>query len=163
MANPNEKNRSQYDTTFKDLFEQPPQRLLQILIGRQAVESLPVEFASTQKRLPDLVFLMDDHAIFHLDLQSRPEEMNWRMLIYYALIRQRYPDNPLIQMVLYVGVNTWQPQAAIKENTLSFHYRVVDIRDIDCYELLDSPTLEENILAILCRTDNQKETIQKIL
>ncbi|MEO5379090.1 MAG: DUF4351 domain-containing protein [Magnetococcus sp. DMHC-6] len=163
MAKPNEKNRSQYDTTFKDLFEQPPQRLLQILIGRQAVESLPVEFASTQKRLPDLVFLLDDNSIFHLDLQSRPEGMNWRMLMYYALIRQRYPGKPLIQMVLYVGLDAWQPQAAIEERNLSFHYKVVDIRDIDCQELMASPTLEENILAILCRMDNQKETIREIL
>ncbi|MBF0165817.1 MAG: hypothetical protein HQM01_15145 [Magnetococcales bacterium] len=51
MEDQKDKNRSQYDTTLKDLFEKPPQRLLQILIGREAVELLPVEFASTQKRL----------------------------------------------------------------------------------------------------------------
>ncbi|MBF0426102.1 MAG: hypothetical protein HQL66_09840 [Magnetococcales bacterium] len=68
-----EKNRSQYDTTLKDLFTQPPQRLLQAVIGRQARRMLPVEFASTQKRVPDLLFLLDDDTIFHLELQGRPE------------------------------------------------------------------------------------------
>ncbi|MEO5334444.1 MAG: hypothetical protein H7839_20710, partial [Magnetococcus sp. YQC-5] len=102
MANQKEKNRSQYDTTFKDLFEQPPQTLLQILIGRHAIELLHVEFASTQKRFPDLVFLMEDDSLFHSDLQSNSEGMDWRMLMYYALIRQRYPGKVLIQKVLYV-------------------------------------------------------------
>ncbi|MEO5339855.1 MAG: hypothetical protein H7837_04960, partial [Magnetococcus sp. MYC-9] len=61
-----DKNRSQYDTTLKDLFEQPPQRLLQVLLGRQAVATLSVEFASTQKRVPDLVFQMDDGSVSHI-------------------------------------------------------------------------------------------------
>ncbi|MBF0585156.1 MAG: hypothetical protein HQL80_13115, partial [Magnetococcales bacterium] len=66
-----DKNRSQYDTTFKDLFKQPPQRLLQVLVGRQAIAMLPVEFASTQKRVPDLVFLMEDDSLFHTELHSK--------------------------------------------------------------------------------------------
>ncbi|HIJ82783.1 MAG: DUF4351 protein [Magnetococcales bacterium] len=163
MEDQKEKNRSQYDTTLKDLFEQPPQRLLQILIGREAVELLPVEFASTQKRLPDLLFLLRDDSIFHLELQSSSEGMDWRMLMYYSLIRQRYPNRVLVQKVLYVGLKEWQPGSAIEEPNLSFRYEVVDIRSIDCRELLDSPSLEENILAILCRIDNQKDVIQEIL
>ncbi|MBF0124279.1 MAG: hypothetical protein HQL60_02945 [Magnetococcales bacterium] len=58
-----------YDTTLKDLFKQPPQRLLQLLAGQQAVEVLTgIEFPSTQKRVPDLVFKMLDRSIFHLEL-----------------------------------------------------------------------------------------------
>ncbi|MBF0436750.1 MAG: DUF4351 domain-containing protein [Magnetococcales bacterium] len=163
MGDQKEKNRSQYDTTLKDLFEKPPQRLLQILIGREAVELLTVEFTSTQKRLPDLVFLMKDDSIFHLELQSGPEGMDWRMLMYYSLIRQRYPNRVLVQKVLYVGLKEWHSGSAIEEKNLSFRYEVVDIRSINCRELLDSPSLEDNILAILCRIDNQKEVIQEIL
>ncbi|MBF0602711.1 MAG: hypothetical protein HQL07_03340 [Nitrospirae bacterium] len=43
MENQKEESRSQYDTTIKDLFEKPPQRLLQILIGLNAVKLLSVE------------------------------------------------------------------------------------------------------------------------
>ncbi len=163
MEDQTEKNRSQYDTTLKDLFEKPPQRLLQILIGREAVELLSVEFASTQKRLPDLVFLMKDDSIFHLELHGRSEVMSWRMLMYYSFIRQRYPNSVLVQKVLYVGLKEWQSGSSIEEPNLSFRYEVIDIRSIDCRELLDSPSLEENILAILCRIDNKQEVIREIL
>ncbi|MBF0437328.1 MAG: DUF4351 domain-containing protein [Magnetococcales bacterium] len=163
MENQEEKNSSQYDTTLKDLFEKPPQRLLQMLIGREAVQLLPVEFASTQKRIPDLVFLLEDDSIFHLELQSSSEGMDWRMLMYYSLIRQRYPSRVLVQRVLYVGLEKWNPTSAIEEPSLSFRYEVIDIRSIDCRQLMDSPSLEENILAILCRIDNQREVIQEIL
>ncbi|MBF0400897.1 MAG: hypothetical protein HQL90_09045, partial [Magnetococcales bacterium] len=134
-----DKNRSQYDTTFKDLFKNPPQRLLQLLVGQQAVAILPVEFASTQKRVPDLVFLMDDDSLFHTELHSKSEEMDWRMLMYYTFIRQQYPNKVLIQKVLYVGEARWKPQIGIEEPNLSFRYEVVDIRDIDCREMMASP------------------------
>ena len=158
-----DKNRSQYDTTFKDLFKQPPQRLLQVLIGRRAIAVLPVEFASTQKRVPDLLFLMEDDSLFHTELHSKSEDMDWRMLMYYTFIRQQYPNKVLIQKVLYVGEAKWKPQVGIEEPNLSFRYEVVDIRDIDCQELMASPLLEENILAILCRMGDQNETIREIL
>ncbi|MBF0462302.1 MAG: DUF4351 domain-containing protein [Magnetococcales bacterium] len=134
-----------------------------MLIGRQAVAMLPVEFASTQKRVPDLVFLMDDNSLSHIELHSKSEEMDWRMLMYYTFIRQHYPDKKLVQKVLYVGEAKWNAQTGIQEDRLSFQYDVVDIRDIDCQELMASPLLEENILAILCRMGNQNETIRQIL
>ena len=158
-----DKNRSQYDTTFKDLFKHPPQRLLHVLTGQQAVAMLSVEFASTQKRVPDLVFLMSDDSLFHTELHSKSEDMDWRMLMYYTFIRQQYPNKVLIQKVLYVGEARWKPQVGIEEPNLSFRYEVVDIRDIDCRELMASPLLEENILAILCRMGDQNETIREIL
>ncbi|MEO5348377.1 MAG: hypothetical protein H7836_01850 [Magnetococcus sp. YQC-3] len=158
-----DKNRSQYDTTFKDLFKNPPQRLLQVLVGQQAVAILPVEFASTQKRVPDLVFQMEDDSLFHTELHSKSENMDWRMLMFYTFIRQQYPHKVLIQKVLYVGEAKWKPQVGIEEPNLSFRYEVVDICDIDCRELMASPLLEENILAILCRMGDQNETIREIL
>ncbi|MEO5327833.1 MAG: DUF4351 domain-containing protein [Magnetococcus sp. THC-1_WYH] len=85
------------------------------------------------------------------------------MLTYYSSIRQRYPNKVLVQKVLYVGLKEWHPESAIEEPNLSFRYEVVDIRSIDCRALMDSPSLEENILAILCRIDNQKEVIQEVL
>ena len=40
---------------------------------------------------------------------------------------------------------------------------MIDIRTIDCHELLASPTVEENILAVLCRMENPENTIMEIL
>ncbi|MEO5339061.1 MAG: DUF4351 domain-containing protein [Magnetococcus sp. MYC-9] len=158
-----DKNRSQYDTTLKDLFEQPPQRLLRVLLGCQAVATMPVEFASTQKRVPDLVFLMEDGSLSHIELSSQPEGMNWRMLMYYSLVRQKYPARALVQKVLHVGENEWKEAVGIEDPDLSFRYQVIDIRSIDCQTLMDSPLLEENILAILCGMVDRDETIREIL
>ncbi|MBF0135598.1 MAG: DUF4351 domain-containing protein [Magnetococcus sp. DMHC-1] len=133
------------------------------MVGQQAVQILPVEFASTQKRIPDLLFLLQDDSIFHLELQGASEDMDWRMLTYYALIRQRYKDKILIQKVLYIGSKAWNPQAVIREKNLFFQYEVIDIRSIDCRLMLASPSLGENILAILCHMENKQETIREIL
>ncbi|MBF0185677.1 MAG: hypothetical protein HQM06_15000, partial [Magnetococcales bacterium] len=156
-------NRSQYDTVLKDLFRKPPQHLLQALLGEQAVRRLPVEFPSTQKRIPDLVFHMQNDTILHLDLQSRPENMDWRMLMYYAFIRRDYPELPILQKVLYVGEDLWRPKATIDEPYLHFRYEVLDIREMDCLTLMASPILEENILAILCRQHDTQATLREIL
>ncbi|MBF0148278.1 MAG: DUF4351 domain-containing protein [Magnetococcales bacterium] len=113
--------------------------------------------------MPDLVFLMEDGSIVHVELNSKSEEMDWRMLMYHTLIRQQYPDRVLRQKLLYVGDARWNQQVGIEEERLSFQYDLVDIRDIDCRELMGSPLLEENILAILCRMSDQNETIREIL
>ncbi|MBF0428771.1 MAG: hypothetical protein HQL94_07595 [Magnetococcales bacterium] len=163
MENKNENNKSQYDTTFKDLFTYPPQFLLYALFGQKAIRHLSIEFASTMKRLPDLLFEMADDSISHIELQGRPEIMNWRMLMYYSFIRQTYPDKRLIQIVLYVGYEPWNQKDWIDEPSLHFSYSVIDIRTINCQVLMDSPVLEENILAVLCQMHDQQETIREIL
>ena len=83
--------------------------------------------------------------------------------MFYTFIRQQYPNKVLIQKVLYVGNARWNAPLGIEEPNLSFRYEVIDIRDIDCQELMASPMLEENILAVLCRMSNQNETIREIL
>ncbi|MBF0309668.1 MAG: hypothetical protein HQL56_09090 [Magnetococcales bacterium] len=152
-----------YDTTLKDLFHEPPQTLLRLLVGKRGVALWPVEFPSTMKRIPDLLFELDDLSLLHLDLQGAPESMDWRMLMYFAFIRQRHPDRVVVQKVLYVGMYPWKPAAIIREPNLFFRYDVIDIRDIDCQEMLASASLEENILAVLCRMDNGRNTIREIL
>ncbi len=93
-----------YDITLKQLFHNTPTRLLKILTGRKAVETLNVEYPSVKKRLPDLVLRLDDGGIYHLEIQNAGNsKMPWRMLEYYSLIRQHY-NGSLRQQVLYVGL-----------------------------------------------------------
>ncbi|MBF0426101.1 MAG: hypothetical protein HQL66_09835 [Magnetococcales bacterium] len=89
--------------------------------------------------------------------------MNWRMLTYYALIRQRYPKRTLFQRILYVGERPWRAQPVITEPCLRFRYEVTDMRSIDCQELLASPVLEGNILAVLCRMPDRRKGVHDIL
>ncbi|MBF0426701.1 MAG: hypothetical protein HQL66_12870 [Magnetococcales bacterium] len=152
-----------YDTTLKDLFQEPPQHLLRLLVGKRGLALLPMEFPATMRRVPDLVLAMEDHSILHVDMQSTAEPMEWRMLMYYALIRQRYPKQALVQKVLYLGMEPWRFPVAIEEPALRFSCEVVDIRDIDCRRMLESPSLEENILAVLCRMEDGRDTIREVL
>ncbi|MGN7613822.1 DUF4351 domain-containing protein [Magnetococcales bacterium HHB-1] len=153
-----------YDTTLKQIFQTPPQRLLQLLIGEEAAELLTVEFPSVKKRFPDLVVLLISGAILHLELQSDSDDvMEWRMLEYYSLIRQLYPNAEIIQRVLYVGPGTPKFKTKIDEGGIHFEYQVVNIIDIDCREMLASPQLEENLLAVLCRMEDDRKTIREVL
>ncbi|MEO5333645.1 MAG: hypothetical protein H7839_16655 [Magnetococcus sp. YQC-5] len=65
-----------YDTTLKQLFQTLPQRLLQLLVGQEATELVPVEFPSVKKRVPDLVVRLRDDSILHMELQIIEEEVN---------------------------------------------------------------------------------------
>jgi predicted transposase YdaD len=152
-----------YDLTLKALFHGLPVRLLEILTGGRAEEVLNVEFPSVRKRQPDLVLRLDDGRVYHLELQSTGDPaMPWRMLEYYGLIRQRY-QAPVLQQVLYVGQGPSTLADGLALDQLSFRYQVVDIRDIDCRSLLASPSLEDNLLALLCRLHDEGEAVRAVL
>ncbi|MBF0625456.1 MAG: Rpn family recombination-promoting nuclease/putative transposase [Magnetococcales bacterium] len=153
-----------YDRTLKSLFHTLPQRLLTLLTGQEALELLPVEFPSVKSRVPDLVARLCDGTIFHMELQAtNPDNMPERMLEYRTLLRVRYPHARILQLVLYVGPGRPDFQMEIVEENLTFRYTVMNIGDIDCRLMLDSPCLEENLLAILCRLEDGRRTIQAIL
>jgi predicted transposase YdaD len=152
-----------YDLTLKTLFHGLPVRLLKVLTGRGASELLTVEFPSVRRRQPDLVLRLDDGQVYHLELQSAGDPaMPWRMLEYYSLIRQHY-QAPVLQQVLYVGPGPNTLADGLELEALRFRYQVVDIRDIDCRHLLASPSLEDNLLALLCRVQDEGEAVRAVL
>lgn len=153
-----------YDTTLKEICQTLPQILLQLLVGQEAVELLTIEFPSVKKRLPDLVVRLKNGSILHLELQSHIDErMVWRILEYYMLIRNLYPNTTVIQQVLYVGNAQPRFTTKIHENKLQFQYDLKDIRDIDCHHLLNSDCLEEQLLTILCCMEDERATIRQIV
>ncbi|MBF0426511.1 MAG: DUF4351 domain-containing protein [Magnetococcales bacterium] len=153
-----------YDATLKDIFQTLPQRLLLLLTGQEASDLLPVEFSSVKRRQPDLVVRLRDESIFHLEFQSgRDPDMAWRMLEYFLLIRGLYPSARIVQQVLYVGAEPCAFATEIEETDLRFCYTVRDLREIDCQQMLASPCLEENLLAILCRLQDGRQTVRAIL
>ena len=152
-----------YDTTLKALFQTPPQELLRLLVGGQAREMLTVEYPSVRLRRPDLVVRLTDGRLYHLELQSTNDPtMPWRMLDYYSLLHQHYGQAPQ-QQVLYVGEAPLALASHIAVATLSFHYEVIDIRTLDGERLLASAVLEDNLLALLCGSDNPRLVVQRLL
>jgi len=152
-----------YDTTLKALFQAPPQELLRLLVGGQAREMLTVEYPSVRLRRPDLVVRLTDGRLYHLELQSTNDPtMPWRMVDYYSLLRQHHGQAPR-QQVLYVGEAPLALASHITEATLSFHYEVIDIRTLDGERLLASTVLEDNLLALLCRSDHLRVVVQRLV
>lgn len=152
-----------YDVPLKELLHHFPQRFLQMLTGLQATDWLNVEYPSVKSRRPDLVARLTDGSILHLELQSSPDpQMLWRMLEYYILIYQHYGVYPL-QQVVYIGQATPHFETHCKTKHLSFYYELIDSRQLEGRLLLESDSLADNILAILCRLDNYDFTIKNIL
>ncbi len=85
--------------------------------------------------------------------------MPLRMLEYYLLLKQRYPDKPINQMVLYVGDKRPNMPNFLEVDNLKFSYEIRDIKDIECKELLKSDSLEDKILAVLCKVEDFEEYI----
>ncbi|MBF0426397.1 MAG: hypothetical protein HQL66_11335 [Magnetococcales bacterium] len=153
-----------YDATLKSIFQTLPQRLLLLLVGQEATALLPVEFPSVKRRLPDLVVRLRDGSIFHLELQSGHDpDMAWRMLEYLLLIRGQYPAARITQQVLYVGADQVAFPTKIEGTNLWFFCTARDIREIDCRQMLESPCLEESLLAVLCRMQDERRTLRAIL
>ncbi len=152
-----------YDVPLKELLHHFPQRFLQMLTGLQATDWLNVEYPSIKVRSPDIVARLTDGSIFHLELQSSPDpQMLWRMLEYYILIYQHYGVYPL-QQVVYIGQATPHFTTHCNTKHLSFYYDLIDIRNLDGRLLLESDSISDNILAILCHLDNYDVTIKNIL
>src|SRR5712692_9167771 len=152
-----------YDATLKEIFHGAPQRLLELLTGSRSSEVLTVEYPSVRVRRPDLVVRLENGRLFHLELQSSGDPaMPWRMLEYYMLLARDFNEEPL-QQVLYVGNQGLSIATRIEHEALQFRYRVLDIRELPGEQLLESGSLGDNLLAILCRLEDPRGAIRQIL
>ncbi|MBK7993109.1 MAG: DUF4351 domain-containing protein [Blastocatellia bacterium] len=153
-----------YDTVLKELFQATSSRLVQLLVGEnlQVVEQLNIEFAEVATRKKYLMRLSNGR-IYHLELQSiDDEEMVLRMLEYYWLIFKQYGQIPL-QQVIYVGNKVFNGTTSISHPNLQFSYQLIDIRSFPADFLLASDSLADNLLAILCYSNNTRSTIVQVL
>ncbi|MBI1789650.1 MAG: DUF4351 domain-containing protein [Acidobacteria bacterium] len=151
-----------YDATLKGLFQALPEQLLALLVRSRIQELLQVEYPWVRMRRPDLVGRLETGRIYHLELQGENADMRWRMLEYYFLLRIAYGEPPL-QQVLYVGNAPLSIEPRIEEACLSFRYEVIDIRQFSAEALLNSHSIADNLLAILCRTSDARATVRGIL
>ncbi len=153
----------QFDTLLKELFLTFPPRLVEQVAGDQVEAWLTIEQPSVKVRRIDLVARLKSGRILHLEIQVEDDpEMPWRMLEYYAPLRRMYAQEPW-QVVLYVGRKKPRRQAHIREKRLRFSYDVLDIRALDSGPLLESDSVSDNLLAILCDIDDVLIASRRIL
>ncbi len=148
-----------YDLTLKKLLKDIPVELLKILTGFDTGKFLDIALVNIQYRFPDLIIELPDNSILHIEIQSASDStMLMRMYLYSALIFSQYRKLPR-QIVLYVGNKPHNMENKIG----TYSYEIIDIRDINCSELLQSNKPEDVVLALLCKSENMDVTISKIV
>ncbi len=76
---------------------------------------------------------------------------------------QKYPDREIHQMVLYVGEGAPRMENSINQKNLSFSYELRDIKELSCKELMESPDMEDKILAVLCNVKEPEQYFNQLL
>jgi len=156
-------SRQKMDIFLRDSLQRIPERFISILTGKKGIKILDNTFPTVKERKADLIIELEDRSIFHLELQTHPDKnMPLRMLEYYTLLKQKYPDRKIRQMVLYVGEGAPRMESSINTDNLSFRYELRDIKEIRCKELMESPQMEDKILAVLCNVEDPKRYFKGI-
>src|SRR6266511_2113707 len=152
-----------FDTILKTLFQSSSLLLLELLTHAPVREWINVEIPKAQMNKVDLVAWLADGRLYHLELQSENDpSMASRMLEYYFLLWKRYGVPP-VQQVIYVGAPPMAMVSDIQHENLTFRYRATDIRELDSELLLRSASIEDNLLAILCRHKDTRTAVRRIL
>jgi len=122
-----------------------------------------VELPGVRARRADLIGETSTGLLVHIELQSRNDpDMALRMADYALDVYRQFRRFPR-QFVLYVGEAAPRMETTLAGESVSFGYRLVDIRDLDAEPLLASELLEDNIVAVLMRLGNERQAVRRIL
>ena len=126
-----------FDGALKELFERDRPTLLNRLTGGIPVRSfLSVEKPRVQQRRLDLVLLLADDRIQHVELQSvNSNKVRFRMLGYWVVLKDEW-QRKIRQAVLFVGRGRMSMASTIEEDNVRYSFDLIDIRDINAAELL---------------------------
>jgi hypothetical protein len=153
-----------FDAAIKDLLWRGMPALLEVLVGSPVARFLNTDFSTVKERRPDLLAELVDGRLFHCELQAQDiQRFPWRMLDYYSGIGDKYGGVPVVQMVIYLGEKPSRMATTIDHPNLNFSFEMVYLSDIDPAPLLDSPSPDDAVLAILCRNGNTRRNIRRIL
>jgi len=152
-----------YDAALKILLQATAGSLLRQLTGVTVVRWLNVEMPQVQSSRVDLLGMTAEGELVHVELQSSNDpDMALRMAEYALRIYRQFRVFPR-QIVLYVGEAAMRMEAVWRERGFAFEYALVDIRDLDGAELMASAQIEDNVLAVLTRLQDQIVTVREIL
>jgi hypothetical protein len=150
-----------FDATFRDLLQGKPRHLLKRLGMHDVVRLLPNEYGNTRPRRLDYPVMLRGGRPGQLEVHSKNEDdVNWRMLEYCVILKRELGVVPY-QHLLYVGNEPLRMKNYIRTERLSYSFDMTDIRTIPAEEMLASDSLEDNLLAVLCRTADPKDVLRK--
>ena len=141
-----------HDRVLRDLFEMDrPSFLVEMTGGVRVREFLNVVFPRVMERRADLVAMLEDDSVFHIEFQAQNDkQMVYREGIYCLLIAQTY-QRPVRQVVLYVGNAKMRMKSELDAGGTKVAFRLIDIREIDAESLMRSGCAGDLALAMLAK------------
>jgi predicted transposase YdaD len=157
-----------YDVTLKLLLQSSADSFLRQLAGVKVARWLNVEFPQVQLSRGDLLGATTEDGLLHLELQATNDSgMAVRMAEYALRIYTQF-SRFANQIVLYVGDPSMRMERSLRSSDspdpeFAFRFTLIDIRELDTSSLLSSSHIEDNLLAILTRLQDQAGTVREIL
>ena len=159
------KRRFDFDGALKEMFERDRPILIEKLTGGIAVKAfLNVELPKVQSRRVDLLLLLVDGSILHIELQSKNHKwMAHRVAMYHLLLVQQYKTR-IRHVVVYVGQPRMNMPVRLDTGPLQFTYEAMDIRVLSVDELLNTGRSADCALAVLAGDGpgRLRDIVQKI-
>jgi hypothetical protein len=143
---------TKYDAVVKDLFQKDHPSLLDQLTGGVKIKAvLNVELAKVLERRADLVLLLEDESILHIEFQStNDKDMAYRAGIYCVLLGQKYRCR-IRQVVLYTGQAKMRMPDSVFLGETRIVYTLMDIRALESEALIASGRPGDLVLAMLAK------------
>jgi len=153
----------EYDAALKLLLQGSATVTVRELTGTAVTKWLNVELPKVRNLRLDLLGETVDGGLVHVELQSSNDaNMPLRMAEYCLDVFRLFGKFPR-QVVLYVGEAALSMESELRGYDVCFQYRLVDIRTLDGDRLLESEGVGDNLIAILARLRDDKETVHRIL
>jgi predicted transposase YdaD len=153
----------EYDVALKLLLRGSARLTMRELTGMVVDKWLDVELPKVQNTRVDLLGETAGSRLIHLELQSGNDvTMPLRMAEYCLGIFRLYGKFPH-QVLLYVGEAPLRMESELQGPGIRFHYRAIDIRELDGERLLESDGIGDNVIAILARLRDHKDAVRRII
>ena len=160
------------DTTIKEIIKNITRDISKYILKLDIngdIKFIDSELSRIEIREADIVVeckLKDEDIILHLEIQSSYDaKMARRMLRYYSDIKMIYPQKKIYQYLIYIGENQRNMKSNIEDINLNYKFKLINMKDINCEELIKMDTPEALVLAILCdfKDKDKLETIKNML
>jgi len=153
-----------YDQLLKTIFFDAMPALLRLIGCAPVLQYLNVEFPPRHKMVADVVALLADGKILHLEFQvTNDPDMLWRCYHYYGSISQRWPKAEVIQVVVYLGNDPIAMSSAIDRPSCKYFFDILNLQDVPADVFLESEKDAERILAVVSKSEDPRATIRQIL
>jgi len=119
------------------------------------VELVETENQRVEERRADLLAKVSsptgEKFLLHIEIQNGNDlTMPFRMLRYLSDIFLENRDVPVRQYLVYIGKEQLAMADGLDRPDINYHYRIIDMHDVDCDGLLRKDSPDAWVLAILC-------------